>query len=76
MGQSLGHGSVGSTRVDSSQYIDKNGYYHNLKTLLRSQPEARFRSQVKRALTQLLFFKLTKQPCFDQKPFSKQSTGF
>jgi hypothetical protein len=34
MGRGLGHGSVGSTRVDSSQCMDKSGYYHNFEVLI------------------------------------------
>jgi len=42
----LGYGSIGSTWVDLSQYINKSGYYDGFKTQFRSRPNARFRSFV------------------------------
>jgi uncharacterized membrane protein len=36
--QISGHESGGLIWVDTSQYIDKNNYYHNFKTLLEVDP--------------------------------------
>ena len=36
--QILGHESKGLIWVDTSQYIDKNNYYHNFKALLENWP--------------------------------------
>ena len=38
--QISGHESGGLIWVDTIQYIDKNNYYHNFKTLLESRPGA------------------------------------
>jgi hypothetical protein len=40
--------SGGSTRVDLSQCMDKNNYYHTFKTQLESEPKVRLGSQVRR----------------------------
>jgi len=40
--------SGGSTRVDLSQCMDKNNYYHTFKTQLESEPKVRLRSRVRR----------------------------
>jgi len=45
-GQDQGHGLGGSTQVDPSQRMDKNNYYHNLKTWLGGRLGARFFSRV------------------------------
>jgi len=45
-GKSSGHGSRGSTLVDSIQYIDKNDYYYSFKTRLGSQLKYMLKSRV------------------------------
>jgi len=77
--QISGHESGGLIWVDTIQYIDKNNYYHNFKTLLESRPGAILELWVRTVNSgwPKIFHKNgTKQPHFDQKHFKTKSTGF